>query len=109
MKTFVVKTDFLPSVPHGWGNGYVIIPPGHPAHGKDYDDINVDVHGGLTFAVSTDEEWTHFPEGTPKDHWCVGFDTGHSWDTIEKWPKEAVEAETQRLKEQLEAMVSTQE
>ena len=30
--------------------GYTRIPPGHPWHGKDYDDIDVDVHGGLTFA-----------------------------------------------------------
>jgi len=23
----------------GWGNGYVLIPEGHPLHGKPYDDI----------------------------------------------------------------------
>lgn len=30
--------------------GYVGVPPGHPAHGKDYDSVDVEVHGGLTFA-----------------------------------------------------------
>lgn len=109
MKTFVIENTWLNGIPHGWGNGYVIIPPVHPAYGKDYDDIDVDVHGGLTFAMSTDEGWDHFPEGTPKGHWCMGFDTAHSGDTLQRWPKEAVEAEAQRLKEQLEAMVSTQD
>ena len=30
--------------------GYVGVPEGHPAHGKDYDDVEVSCHGGLTFA-----------------------------------------------------------
>ena len=30
--------------------GYVGVPAGHPAHGKDYDDVDVSVHGGLTFS-----------------------------------------------------------
>ena len=30
--------------------GYVGVPKGHPDHGKDYDAVDVDVHGGLTFA-----------------------------------------------------------
>lgn len=34
----------------GWGNGYVLIPQGHFLYGKCYDDIHVDVHGGLTFS-----------------------------------------------------------
>jgi hypothetical protein len=33
----------------------------------------------------------------PKDWWVIGFDTGHYGDTMERWPKEAVEAETKRL------------
>lgn len=106
IQSFTVENNWLPTIPHGWGNGYAIIPPGHPAHGKSYDDINVDVHGGLTFAESTEDEWHHLPEGTPKDHWVVGFNTAHYGDTIEKWPKERVEAETRRLVEQLETMVT---
>jgi hypothetical protein len=31
-------------------NGYVGLPAGHPWHGKDYGDIEAEVHGGLTFA-----------------------------------------------------------
>src|SRR6516164_5088182 len=29
--------------------GYVRVGPVHPDHGKKYDDVDVDVHGGLTF------------------------------------------------------------
>lgn len=29
--------------------GYIAVPPAHPWFGKSYDDIDVDVHGGLTF------------------------------------------------------------
>lgn len=52
-----------------WGavNGYVRVPEGHPWHGLDYDDIDVEVHGGLTYS---DGEW-------------IGFDTLHGWDI---WP-----------------------
>lgn len=30
--------------------GYVGVPKGHPAYGKGYDDVDVQVHGGLTFS-----------------------------------------------------------
>jgi hypothetical protein len=29
--------------------GYVAVPPGHKAHGRDYDALDVSVHGGLTY------------------------------------------------------------
>ncbi len=34
---------------YGAVNGYVLIPEVHIWHGLDYDDIPVDVHGGLTY------------------------------------------------------------
>lgn len=52
---------------YGAVNGYVRIPEGHPWHGLGYDDIDVEVHGGLTYA---------------NDGW-VGFDTLHGGDC---WP-----------------------
>jgi len=52
---------------------------------NSYDDIYVDVHGGLTYGSN----------GT----W--GFDCAHCYDTPEKWNLEAVEKETNRLAEQL--------
>ena len=67
--------------------GYVGVPKGHWAHGKVYDDVNVDdVHGGLTFAGGC----SHGPEnigichkvepGEPDDAWWLGFDCGHYLD-----------------------------
>lgn len=101
---------FIKQIPHfanydgaGWGNGYVCIPKGHPLHGKDYDDIDVAVHYGLTFAAAAKDisNWPEIPKGC-KTSWVVGFDTAHLGDNKEKWTEKAVEAETIRLKEQLE-------
>lgn len=96
----------LHGIDFGWGNGYVCLPEGHPCFGMDYDAIhdayNIDVNGGLTFACHSDEikkeRVPELPEGT---WWVVGFDTAHSWDTLERWPKESVELETKKLMEQL--------
>ncbi len=65
--------------------GYVGVPPGHPMHGKDESEIDVDVHGGPTFAdrcQEGDEARTvcHVPcPGEPADVWWIGFDCAH-WD-----------------------------
>ena len=57
-------------------NGYVALPPEHPCYGKAYDDIDVEVHGGLTFASEGDgEKWE-------KGYWWVGFDCGHAGDLV---------------------------
>jgi len=52
--------------------GYVGLPKEHPDHGKFYDDIDVDVHGGLTFSGY----WEKEHDGL----WYVGFDCGHADD-----------------------------
>jgi len=75
--------------PHGgmWC-GYVGLPPGHAWHGKDYDDIDVSVHGGLTFAercMDDDrpmrERVCHVPQpGESDDVWWLGFDCHHFMD-----------------------------
>lgn len=72
----------------GWGNGYVNLPPGHRWYGLHYDQIDVDVHGGLTFSAQIGEYWT------------IGFDTAHFADSLENWPFEAVHKEAVRLLEQ---------
>jgi hypothetical protein len=95
----------------GWGNGYVAIPEGHPCYGLDYDDVHVqypnviDVNGGLTFAsIATTDFWPEKPEG---NWWVVGFDTCHSWDTLDMWPThEIVMMEANKLKEQLESITN---
>jgi hypothetical protein len=73
----------------------------------DYDEIHnkyeINVNGGLTFSCHSNEmsmeRVPELPEGT---WWVVGFDTAHSWDTLEMWPKESVEHEAKKLMAQLE-------
>lgn len=103
IKSFVIENTWLSRriSEIGWGNGYVIIPEGHPWHGMNYDDIPADVHGGLTFGefVPDDIKETN-PFSAYKGQFIIGFDTCHLHDTLDNWPKEAVEMEAQRLKEQ---------
>ena len=59
-------------------NGYVGVPPEHKLHGKDYNDlysqdINIDVHGGLTYSSS---DFSPLAAILPDHHW-FGFDTMH--------------------------------
>ncbi len=82
------------STPTGWGNGYVGVPKEHPWYGKDYDDIEANVHGGLTYSAD------HFPRKKSDEYWWVGFDTSHYMDNAENCSKIFVEKETKRLKEQ---------
>src|SRR5258708_7790184 len=48
--------------------GYVGVAPNHSLHGKGYDDCDVDVHGGLTFAHGcaeiSREKWQAWRERT---------------------------------------------
>ena len=100
--SFIKENTWLPGMKHGWGNGYVVIFKGHPMYGKHYDEVPVDIHGGLTFSESVNSLIGDFPELTEemKDGWVFGFDTAHYSDDMERWPKEAVERETENLKSQ---------
>lgn len=124
--------------------GYVRVPPSHPMHGKTYDDLDVEVHGGVIFAAL--EPCRDHDDG--QGYW-FGFDCAHLGDapydpdvSIEKlttreardlvqirsavdtttensrnvlqvhlavnvhyWTVEEVVAETERLAEQLSALV----
>ena len=109
MKIILKENDWtnIPNHDKGWGNGYALIPKGHPFHGVEYDDIPVNVHGGLTFGRLVDEEMVkHWPELSEEDigFWMVGFDTMHYMDSKLTCPKEYVERETQLLALQLEAL-----
>lgn len=66
---------------HGNWCGYVGVPPGHPAYGEKYDDVNVDVHGGLSYGRKCDPPICHVPKpGESDDVWWLGFDCSHAWD-----------------------------
>lgn len=87
--------------------GYVKVPVGHPDVDHVYDDVDVEIHGGLTFNRRATDGGMWF-----------GFDTGHGGDwtgyvdmvsglTIESpgriWTEEDVEKETEKLARQLAA------
>ena len=50
--------------------GYVKIPETHRIYNLDYDDIDVNVHGGLTYASEK------------KDGYWIGFDCAHYHDVV---------------------------
>lgn len=84
--------------PSGALCGYVGVGPDHPLHGVEYDDIDVEVevHGGLTYSDSCQEdgEICHVPaEGRSHDIWWLGFDCGHHMDLAP-----AMEATMRRLR-----------
>jgi len=71
--------------PLGVWCGYVGVDETHPWFGKDYEDVPVDVHGGLTFAAPCDGDeehgLCHVPgPGEPDPLYWFGFDCGHAWD-----------------------------
>jgi hypothetical protein len=68
---------------HGNWCGYVGVDSAHPLYGKSYDDCDVEVHGGLTYAGKCDGPICHVPEpGMPDDVWWLGFDCAHAWDLV---------------------------
>lgn len=70
--------------------GYVGVPNGHPLYGKEYGEVPVDVHGGLTYSdvcQENDQDVSrgvcHVPyPGRTEDVWWLGFDCGHGFDYI---------------------------
>ena len=76
--------------------GYVRVPLGHPFHGKGYSDLDVNVHGGLTFARL--EDCKH-EDG--QGHW-FGFDCAHCDDESHDpniQPEDVVDAEARAVLE----------
>jgi hypothetical protein len=59
---------------NSWYLGYVILPEGHEYHGKDYEDIPIDCHGGLTYGDTL--HW----ESKNKGKFAIGLDMNHYSD-----------------------------
>ena len=74
--------------------GYVGVPQGHPAYEIDYDVIDVEVHGDLTYSDKCQERpkeksVCHIPgAGETDDVWWLGFDCMHAWDDYPTMPPE---------------------
>lgn len=67
--------------PSGHWCGYCGVPRSHPSYGQKYDDVAVDVHGGLTYSDKCDGTICHIPKpGDSDEVWWFGFDCAHSGD-----------------------------
>lgn len=71
-------------------NGYIGVPPSHPWFEKNYNDLDVEAHGGLTFAGRFDDDKYATKAGQPftaGDIWWLGFDTMHydDHDSSGRW------------------------
>lgn len=67
--------DFLGNL-----GGYVALPPSHPYHGKNYQDIDIVVHGGLTCSGECQGLICHTPrdeEAKLDNVWWIGFNCAH--------------------------------
>lgn len=82
-------------------NGYVQMPSGHPWQHLNYDDMPVEIHGGLTFASG---RWIGFDTAHGGDVWPAEYDRHGLSDLYNdrpewsrRWTLDAVIAETHRL------------
>lgn len=108
MKTFLRKFESMPMsfgmFTRGWGCGYVVLPQGHPYHGKTWEELPFDVHGGITFSQFAPDWAEDFDFN--EDEWVIGFDTAHYGDTMETCPKEYVVEQTEYLRKQCEEVLN---
>jgi hypothetical protein len=57
----------------------VKVGPDHPWFAKSWEDLSVEIHGGLTFA----EYGSPCPTYEAKEEWWIGFDCGHAYDAAD--------------------------
>lgn len=113
LNCMIIRNDHL-----GFLCGYVGLPPGHPHYDADYNDVGVEVHGGLTYGAMCSGKICHVPQpGEPEHLYWLGFDCGHAWDVApssilfrEKyglnsvWPNEDVYRDLPYVKAQVTAL-----
>lgn len=78
MKSFTVKNTWSTDGNHGWGNGYVAIPPTSSWHGVEHHEIPVSPAIGLSWSSKPQElrdRGLELPVSISDDDWIVGFDT----------------------------------
>lgn len=87
---------------YGAVNGYVRVPEGHPWHDLDYDQIDVEAPGGLTYAKGC---WIGFDTLHIHDYWpgCPDFMDS---DYATHWTAEMVADEARALARRVAAVTS---
>lgn len=95
LKSWTTKAGLPGEIRQGYALcGYVGVTEGHPAFRKHYDQVDVDVHGGLTYGAEPNKDGV----------WWLGFDTAHAFDGPQHRTDEYVSGEVESLAEQLAKM-----
>ena len=71
---------------YGYRCGYVRVPELHSYYKKNYGDININCHGGLTFSDFIDPKEIKLLNDTlfiPREGWYIGFDCAHCNDAFD--------------------------
>lgn len=114
LNKYLKKPEFAKfnnSLETGWGNGYVLIPNKHPFYNLYHDDIDISIHGGLTYSklfnpekyLKCFNEYDYDGDVTLdninmfNDYWIIGFDTAHYGDNEINCTKEFVMRESKNL------------
>ena len=93
------KIKIARSISMGHLCGYVFLDKNHKYHGTHYDNIEVDVHGGLTFSEQDGE------------YWKIGFDCAHYDDLVpyakfsNKWTRDKEYRNVNYVKSELKSLV----
>lgn len=94
--------------------GYVGLPEGHHLFGVKYGDINVNVHGGLTYSAQEGDLWVigfdcaHSGDYTPGYAWASEHSRRKSYKTFE-YVKAEIESLLQQVYSPMELLASTAE
>lgn len=95
-RCYIVENDRTIRVVQGWGRGYVVIPEGNVLHGLGTIDLDLDVHGGVTWAESARNTGS-VPEWIKDTDWIIGFDTSHGGNNPLYHDVRYVELQTNKL------------
>lgn len=94
---------------------YIEIPRNHKCYIKSYNDIDIEVHGGLTYS----KEYLYISEEQKLDNsWFIGWDYAHCGDYLgyekifpsylqtedKKWTTEEIQQEVFKVCKQLEEL-----
>lgn len=96
-RSYIVENSNITRMVVGWGRGYVVIPDGNILHGISVRDlVNIDVHGGVTWAESARRTGSKLHWVKDSD-WIIGFDTSHGGDNPIYHDVRYVELQTNKL------------
>ncbi len=92
---FLRPVTWIEDMKHGYACGYIGVSSDHPWFGMDSIDIDVAIHGGVTFASDKLPGYE-----AQNDYWFIGFDTNHCGDTLENCSRAYCQAQLDSLFEQ---------